>query len=59
MGPGHFWWGGGWGMFPLMMPFFMIVIVVAVLSLLFGRQGRGVRNTQGLVNSSLRMATPC
>ncbi len=59
MGPGHYWWGGGWGMFPLMMPFFMILIVVAVLYLLFGRLGRGVRNTQGLVNSSSRMATPC
>ncbi len=39
MGSGHYWWGGGWGMFPLMMPFFMILIVVAVLYLLFGRRG--------------------
>jgi putative membrane protein len=39
MGPGHYWWGGGWGMFPLMVPFFMIILIVAVLVLLFGRRG--------------------
>lgn len=38
MMPGHYWWGG-WGMFPLMMPFFTILLVVAVLYLLFGRRG--------------------
>lgn len=41
MWPGHIGWDG-WGMFPLIMPFFMIVVVVAVLYLLFGRRsGQG------------------
>ena len=38
MMPGHYWWGG-WGMFPLVMPFFMILLVIAVLYLLFSRRG--------------------
>lgn len=39
MGPGHYWWGGGWGMFPFMMPFFVLLIVLVVLYAVFGRRG--------------------
>ena len=38
MGPEHFGWGGWW-IFPTMMPFLMIVVVVAMLYFLFGRGG--------------------
>jgi len=41
MGPGHYGWGDGWGMFPFVMPFFTILLVVVVLYLLFGRRGDG------------------
>lgn len=38
MGPEHFGWGSWW-IFPTMMPFLMIVVVVAMLYFLFGRGG--------------------
>ncbi|MDH4266449.1 MAG: SHOCT domain-containing protein [Deltaproteobacteria bacterium] len=39
MYPGeHFWWGGWW-MFPMAMPIIILVALVVVLYLLFGRGG--------------------
>jgi len=37
MGPDHFW--GGWWMFPMVMPVFMLVVIVVVLYFIFGRGG--------------------
>jgi len=38
MGPEHLGWGGWW-MFPMVMPFFMFVLMAVVLYFLFGRGG--------------------
>jgi putative membrane protein len=38
MGPEHFWWGGWW-IFPMAMPLIMVIALVALLYLVFGRGG--------------------
>ena len=36
MSPEHFWWGGWW-MFPMMMPLFMLIFAVFIIYGVFGR----------------------
>lgn len=38
MGPGYSWWGPMW-VFPTFMPIIMLLVVIAVLYLIFGRGG--------------------
>lgn len=38
MGPGNFWYGGGW-VFPMVMPIFMLLVFLILLYLVFGRGG--------------------
>lgn len=39
MGPGYCWWWGGMWIFPIIMAIVMLVVVLAVLSMIFGRGG--------------------